>query len=55
MEQHLNRFLDILASEKGYADNTIVPNGMLDDNGQFIGKPYSMEELRRKVRQVLDG
>lgn len=38
----------------GYADNTIVPNGMLDDNGQFIGKPYSMEELRRKVRQVLD-
>ncbi|MEK6687003.1 MAG: response regulator, partial [Gemmatimonadota bacterium] len=39
----------------GYSDNTIVPNGMLDDNGQFIGKPYSMEALRRKVRQVLDG
>ena len=39
----------------GYADDAIVHNGVLDPGAQFIGKPFSVAELKRKVREVLDG
>jgi len=38
----------------GYSDDTIVHQGMLEDGTHFIAKPFSMEELETKVREVLD-
>ncbi|MBM0205642.1 response regulator [Micromonospora sp. STR1s_5] len=39
----------------GYTRNAIVHNGVLDPGVQLIGKPYSVEQLAAKVREVLDG
>jgi len=38
----------------GYTNNAIVHHGVLDEGTQFIGKPFSVMELTRKVREVLD-
>jgi len=38
----------------GYARNAIVHNGRLDAGIELIGKPFTSEQLARKVRQVLD-
>ncbi|MGM0645144.1 MAG: PAS domain S-box protein [Thermodesulfobacteriota bacterium] len=38
----------------GYTDNIIVKRGMVDPGLAFIQKPFSMEGLARKIRQVLD-
>lgn len=38
----------------GYADNAIVHHGVLTPGTRFIGKPFSVAGLRRKVREVLD-
>ena len=38
----------------GYTRNAIVHNGVLDPGVEMIGKPYSIEELARKVREILD-
>ena len=38
----------------GYADNTIVRNGLLESGTAFIGKPFPTGALARKVREVLD-
>jgi two-component system cell cycle sensor histidine kinase/response regulator CckA len=38
----------------GYTDDAILRHGMLDDLTHFIGKPYTVAELTRKVREVLD-
>ena len=38
----------------GYTDNHIVHQGALDKGVNFIQKPYSIERLTRKVRQILD-
>jgi PAS domain S-box-containing protein len=38
----------------GYTRNAIVHNGVLDAGVQLIGKPYSVEQLAAKVREVLD-
>jgi two-component system, cell cycle sensor histidine kinase and response regulator CckA len=38
----------------GYAENAIAHHGVLADGVQFIAKPYSLQALTRKVRDVLD-
>ena len=39
----------------GYTRNAIVHHGRLDPGVQMIGKPFSSDELTRKVRAILDG
>ena len=38
----------------GYADDAIVHHGMLGSNIAFLQKPFTIETLTRKVREVLD-
>ena len=38
----------------GYADNIISVHGVLADGVHFIQKPFSVETLSSKVREVLD-
>ena len=38
----------------GYTDDAIVQHGVLDPEMRFISKPYKIEELARKIRDVLD-
>jgi two-component system cell cycle sensor histidine kinase/response regulator CckA len=37
----------------GYADNVIEHHGVLEAGGQFIQKPFTPEELARKIRTLL--
>jgi signal transduction histidine kinase len=39
----------------GYTRNAIVHNGMVDAGTNYMQKPYSLGDLARKVRGVLDG
>ncbi|MEX2048021.1 MAG: ATP-binding protein [Gemmatimonadota bacterium] len=39
----------------GYADKAVGQHGILDGGSHFISKPFTVDELRRKVREVLDG
>jgi two-component system, cell cycle sensor histidine kinase and response regulator CckA len=39
----------------GYAADVIVHDGAIDEGVNFIQKPFSLEILARKVRDVLDG
>jgi two-component system cell cycle sensor histidine kinase/response regulator CckA len=38
----------------GYAENTIVDQGVLDDGVNFLQKPYTATALAKRVREVLD-
>ncbi|MBX7200116.1 MAG: CHASE3 domain-containing protein [Rhodospirillaceae bacterium] len=38
----------------GYTRNAVVHNGTLDPNVRLLGKPYSLENLARRVREILD-
>jgi hypothetical protein len=38
----------------GYTSDTIVRHGVLSAQVPFISKPFNAQELRRKVREVLD-
>ena len=38
----------------GYTDDVIVRHGELDPGIPFLGKPFTAEDLTRKVREVLD-
>ncbi len=37
----------------GYTDNAIVHHGVLEEGTEFIQKPFSAQDLLRKVREVL--
>jgi CheY-like chemotaxis protein len=39
----------------GYTRNAVVHNGMLDPGTNLLQKPFSLDQLARKVRTVLDG
>jgi PAS domain S-box-containing protein len=39
----------------GYTENVIVHHGILESNLDFIGKPYSVQALAAKIREVLGG
>ncbi len=39
----------------GYTENAIVHGGRLDAGVQLLSKPYSREELARRLRQLLNG
>jgi FixJ family two-component response regulator len=38
----------------GYTDMAVVNHGMLKPGAYFVGKPFAVNELTRKVREVLD-
>jgi hypothetical protein len=38
----------------GYTDDAILRHGVLDDPTRFVAKPYTADDLKRKVRTVLD-
>ena len=38
----------------GYTDNAIVHHGILSEGINYIQKPFTVESLIRKVREVLD-
>ncbi|MBW2700841.1 MAG: response regulator [Deltaproteobacteria bacterium] len=39
----------------GYTQNIIAHHGVLDEEVEFLAKPYSLDALATRVRQVLDG
>ena len=39
----------------GYTADVIAQHGVLDAERQFLAKPFSIMDLARKVRAVLDG
>jgi PAS domain S-box-containing protein len=39
----------------GYTQNAIVHHGRLEPGVHFVGKPYKLDSLGRKLRDVLDG
>lgn len=38
----------------GYTDDAIVRNGVLDTNLNFVQKPFNVDDVARKVRDLLD-
>jgi len=39
----------------GYPDNTIVQHGVLEPGTAFLQKPFTLNALEQKVREILDG
>jgi two-component SAPR family response regulator len=39
----------------GYAENAVVGNGHLDKGMQIIAKPFEMDVLARKIRELVEG
>ncbi len=38
----------------GYTHSVIAHHGVLDEGIQFISKPYSLDTLTTRIREVLD-
>src|SRR5262249_4457373 len=38
----------------GYTDDAIVRHGILEEDANFIQKPFTLEALARRVRELLD-
>jgi DNA-binding response OmpR family regulator len=38
----------------GYTDNAISLHGILEEGLEYIQKPFTLESLVKKVREVLD-
>src|SRR6188768_4294619 len=38
----------------GYTENVIVHHGVLKEDIEFLAKPYSVDQLARRVREVID-
>jgi len=38
----------------GYTDNAIVHHGVLEKTAHFVQKPFGLDALVQKVREVLD-
>jgi len=51
--QKINPQLKVLFMS-GYTDNSIVHLGVLDDGVSFIQKPFMVDELTKKISEVLD-
>jgi two-component system cell cycle sensor histidine kinase/response regulator CckA len=39
----------------GYTDDAVIRRGVLEHDAAFIEKPFSAEDLCRRVRELLDG
>jgi DNA-binding NtrC family response regulator len=39
----------------GYADDTMARHGVSEERVSFLAKPFTPDELTRRVREVLDG
>jgi two-component SAPR family response regulator len=39
----------------GYAENAVVSNGHLDQGMQVMTKPFAVEMLGNKIREMIDG
>ncbi len=39
----------------GYTRNAVVHNGVVDPGVELIGKPFTLDELAARVREILDG
>jgi len=38
----------------GYTDDAIVRHGILEEDANFIQKPFNLDDLGKKVRELLD-
>ena len=38
----------------GYTRNAVVHNGVVDKGAQLIGKPFTLDDLAARIRQILD-
>jgi hypothetical protein len=38
----------------GYTRNAIIHNGVLDEGVQLVTKPFTLDQLALKIREVLD-